>query len=168
MSDSLHAFAQGKTAMMIDYSSQKDAIKAINSNVRFEVIPVPQITETKNPVNYASYLTFTVTKAAKNSDLAWDFVNFITGRTYASAYRTETKKVSARMDNIINASDIVSQEVTTAQSWYKPDPDKANQIFLDMIKQVNEGKNSQTAIENAASQITTLLGKLKQWENLLI
>ena len=162
VSDALHAFAEGKTAMMIDYMGVKPEIKKINSKATFEMLPLPQIKETKNPVNYASYMTFTVTRASKNSSLAWDFITFAANQNNSGVYRSNTGKPAVRLSNISNSGQDTLMQALTAQSWYKPDPDKADQIFRDMIKQVNDGLNSQTAIENAASQITTLLEKLKQ------
>ena len=162
MPDSLHAFAEGKTAMMIDYASQTNELKNINSKLMYKTIAIPQIKETKNPVNYTSYLTFTVTKASKNSSLAWDFINQFSQKNLTSKYISVTKKASALSVNVNSSLDTVAVEARTAQSWFKPDPEKSDNIFLDMIKQANDGLNSQTAIENAASQITTLLGKLKQ------
>lgn len=157
LGDAEHAFASGKTAMMFGYSSTKDDLKRINPNLNYQAIPVPQIRETKSPVNYASYDTFTVTRAAKDSNLAWDFVLFVSNSTNANQYSVMTKK-----DPAISANIDQNSPALTAESWYKPDPDKSDQIFKDMISQVNSGKNSQTAIEYAASQITTLLGQLKQ------
>jgi len=157
MPEAVRAFAEGKTAMLIDYQSKETDIKRINPKLSFSQIPVPQVRETQNPINYASYLTYTVTRAAKNPELAWDFIMMMTDKNYASQYRSLTRKPTALLANIDAADPIY-----TAQSWYKPDPDKANEAFREMIKQVNSGKAAQTAIEGCASQITTLLGKLKQ------
>lgn len=157
LGDSLHAFANGKTAMMFGYSSNKDDLKRINPNLHYQMIAVPQIRETKNPVNYASYNTFTVTKASKNADLSWDFIISLTTANNSNQYRNATKKAPAKLSSIDPLSPII-----TASSWYKPDPQQSNVIFKNMISQVNSGKNSQTAIEYAASQITNLLGRLKQ------
>lgn len=159
--DSLRAFAEGKTAMFIGYSSQESDIKRINPDLTFEKIGLPQIKETENPVNYASYLTFTVTKAAKDPNLAWNFINFMTNIQNASQYISQTHKTPALLA-ISGSDEVALNQAKTAKSWYIPDPEKTKNLFLDMIKQVNDGKNAQTAIENAASQVTTLLDKLKQ------
>jgi hypothetical protein len=50
----------------------------------------------------------------------------------------------------------------TAKDWYNPNTVKVEQIFRTAIQQVNDGKDAQTALDGAAGQITTLLGKLKQ------
>jgi len=157
LGDSLRAFAEGKAAMFIGYSSQEQDIKRINPNLNYNIINVPQIKETKNPVNFASYTTYTVTKAAKDQNLAWDFVLSLQDQNNVNAYLAATKKPPALSESLNTDND----QSPTARNWYKPDPQKTNDIFATMIKQVNDGKNAQTAIENAASQVTTLLQQLK-------
>lgn len=159
LGDSIRAFAEGKAAMMIGYQSDKDEIKRITPNLSFSTINLPQVKETKNPVNYASYNTFTVTRTSKNSDLSWDLILALTSQENASQYQMDTnqtvilaRKGDSNQDN----------PARTAQSWYKPDPDKANETFADMIRQVNVGTQAQTALDGAANQITALLLKLKQ------
>ncbi len=153
MPESIRAFAESKAAMIIDYKNQQEEIALINSDLNYQIIDVPQVKETRNPINFASYNTFTVTKASKNSELAWDFIIFLTGQQNAR-YFTETKKTSAIK------SDDETQPALTAQSWYKPDPQNSDEIFSSMIAEVNNGQNPQTAIEGAAAQITNLLKKL--------
>ena len=156
LGDNVRAFAEGKAAMLIGYSSQESDVLRINSKANYKIVNLPQIKETKNPVNFVSYPTYTVTKASKSPDLAWKFILKFTNELSANRYAQDTKKTAALTTSIGKTSPVL-----TAQDWYKPDPDKTDTIFNDMIKQVNDGKNAQTAIENAASQITTLLEKLK-------
>jgi ABC-type glycerol-3-phosphate transport system substrate-binding protein len=158
LGDTLHAFAAGKTGMMFGYSTQVQDLKRIDPNLDYQIIPVPQIKETKNPVNVADYKTFTVTKNAQDPTLAWDFILNLTNQTNTGSYCTRTKQDSARLDSL-SGSD---QNIKILASWYNPNPTETENSFQGMIKQVNEGKNSQTAIENAAGQVTTLLSKLKQ------
>ncbi len=162
MGDGLRAFAEGKTAMLIDYQSKAKEIKNINDRARYEIINVPQIKETKNEVNFASYSTYTVTKASQNSNLAWSFILFLTDSNNSSIYRSDTRKPPARKSSIENNNNEYVKQSLTAKSWYNPEPQKVEEIFKNMIAQVNEGTNAQTAIDGAASQVTTLLEKIKQ------
>lgn len=156
LSDSIRAFAEGKTAMIIDYESQQTEIKRINPKASFQISNILQVKATKNPVNFASYLTYTVTKASKNPDLAWDFINFFTNSANTSTYTGITSKPSVKKSSYGQDNPLL-----TAKSWYNPDPDKVTEIFKNMIKQVNDGTAAQNSIDNAASQVTTLLQKLK-------
>ena len=159
--DSLHAFAEGKTAMMIDYTSQEAEVTRINPNLSFNYFAMPQVKETKNEVNYASYMTFTVTKASKAPNIAWQFINSLTNSNKTPSYVSKMKKQPVQLV-AITANSKEGKRILNAQDWYNPDPAKIKTIFSDSIQQVNDGKNPQTAIEYAGSQITTLLGKLKQ------
>lgn len=157
MPNALAAFAEGKTAMMIDYSRQEKEIKRLNPNLDYNMIDVPQIKATKNPLNYASYLVYGVGRNSPNAALAWDFIIFTANSQNASFYTTETKKPAARLDKIDS-----NDAVLSAQSWFKPNPEKADEIFRAMIKQVNAGQSAQSVIEAAASQISNLLKELKE------
>lgn len=159
LGDSLHAFAQGKSAMMIGYKSQESDIKRINASLSYQTINLPQVKETKTPVNFASYDTFTVTRAAKDSALAWKFITstaIANNNNGIASYLTATKQQAITLAKLDPAAPII-----TAQNWYVPDPVKTPQIFVQMIASVNAGGSSQTAMENAASQVTTLLKALK-------
>lgn len=157
LGDNVRAFAEDRVALLIDYTSRESDILRINSETNYKIVNLPQLKETKNPVNLVSYSSYTVTKASKNSELAWKFVLKFTNELSVDRYAQDTKKTTALTTTLNKTSPIL-----TAQDWYKPDPEKTDDIFNDMIRQVNEGKNAQTAIENAASQVTTLLEKLKE------
>lgn len=155
MPDSVRAFAENKTLMMIDYTNAAAAIKNINPNANFTTFNIPQIKETDNPINFASYLTYTVTKASKNPEAAWNFVLALTtNATNTGLYQSISKQTPA-----VNLTD--NEAMKTLKNWYKPEPSKTNEAFKEMIRQVNDGANTQTAIEGAANKITTLLQKLK-------
>lgn len=156
LSNSIQSFAEGETAMLIDFESAKSDIERISPNLYYKTGSVPQIKATANPINFAKYNTYTVTKAAKDSALAWQFVSSLTDDNNSAQYLNVTKQTSAIIFG--NNADSLKNLAT----WYNPDPEKTPEIFKMMISQVNEGKSAQTAIENAASQVTTLLGKLKE------
>lgn len=163
MTDSLHAFAEGKTAMMIDYTSAKADIKRISPSLEFNFFAVPQVKETKNLTNYASYNSYTVTKASKKPVLAWQFINSLTDTGQTSEYLSTTSQRSAKLTILKNnSSDVNATQALSAKSWYIPEPVETTQILANTIQQVNDGKNAQTAVEYAGSQVTALLQKLKQ------
>lgn len=157
MPDSLRAFAEGKTAMILGYDNALKTVRDINPNIKIESFGLPQVEETANPVDYASYLVYTVTKASKKSALAWNFIlaltteqenlgNYKTISNNAVAYQLQEEK-----DHPFNR----------AANWYMPEPAKTDEAFKTMVSQVNEGGNAQTALEGAAGKITTLLQSLK-------
>ena len=155
--EAVEAFAEEKTAMLIAYDSAKKDLKRLNPSLNFALIDLPQVKATAHPLNFASYNTFAVNKTSANTDLAWDFIVLMTSRDYARDYQTETGKPPALLQQIDK-----EKPAFTARSWFKPDPQKADEIFRQMISGVNSGQTAQTAIEAAASQITNLLGEIKK------
>lgn len=156
MTDSIRAFAEGKVAMMFDYPSAKSKISTIAPNFSYAVMDVPQVKETTNTVNFARYDTLTVPKSSKISNMAWKFILFATDGRNSSNYYSVTKKPTVQ-----NLQD-TANPLMTAKDWFNPNTVKVEQIFKTAIQQVNDGKDAQTALDGAAGQITTLLGKLKQ------
>jgi len=154
--NSVRAFAEKKVAMMFDYDTVKSQISNISPNFTYKTLDVPQVKETLNPINIARYDTFVVPKSSKNQKLAWDLILFAYDTRNVNAYYNITKKKQVK----------ITQDKTnpalTAKSWYNPDPIKVDEIFKTAIKQVNEGKDAQTAMDGAGGQVTALLGKLKQ------
>ena len=154
MPDARRAFAQGKVAMLIDFGSAAQDIKNISPNLNYQVLNLPQINETRNPINMAKYDTLVVPKSSKIPGAAWRFILMATGSDYVTSYNMTIGKKSVYKN--------IDAQVTSCQTWYNPDTTKVAKIFNDMITQVNDGKDAQTALDGAAGQVTSLLGKLKQ------
>lgn len=156
MPDAIRAFAEGKTAMIFDYDTAISKINLITPDLVVKTVNVPQVKETENQINLIRYDTLTVAKSSTNSALAWKFILKATSENFSGSYLSITKKQTAR-----NSTFAPNSASKTAQSWYNPDPTKIKTIFTNTINQVNTGANAQTALDGAAGQITTLLGKLK-------
>jgi ABC-type glycerol-3-phosphate transport system substrate-binding protein len=154
MDDSIQAFAEGKTAMLIDYGSATQEIQRLTPNLQFQANSIPQISQTANPINFVKYDTMAVAKTTKIPKTAWNFVLEATSASYVGAYDSISRKTS-----MLGVSD---QDVFNAVSWYNPNPDQVEAIFKDAIQQVNNNKDIQTAMDGAAGQVTTLLNNLKQ------
>lgn len=155
--EAIRAFAEEKTAMMIDYSSAGKEIKRLNPDLGYAKIPLPQVKEAPAPINFASYLSYSVNRNSLNSALAWEFIFSFTSLENSQAYQQLTGKTSSWQAKIPSDSPVL-----TAQSWFRPDPQKSEEIFREMINQANAGQAAQTTLDNAAAQITTLLGELNQ------
>lgn len=155
--DAVRMFAEGKLPMMIDYAAKSAEIRNINPKLNYSYAPLPQINESP-AVNFASYKFLTVTKASKIPDTAWEFMVYFTNNY--SSYRSNTKKQSPLKNASISIADATSQALT-AKTWFNPYPSKVKQIFDGVIEEANQGGDIQTALTGAASQITTLLQRLK-------
>jgi len=165
MPNSLTAFIEGKTAMMVGYEYYTNTIKQKNPNLNYGTAPLPQIKGSSSAVDYASYWTETVTKNSKHPDIAWDFL-ISTFKTGLDSYLMATGRPSPLkpadvpdMGQRPLRMDPFRFQQATAQSWFKGKyPTKMDKVLSDLIDNVViYNQPSQTAIDAAASQATLLL-----------
>ena len=91
MDNSMYAFATGKTAMILAPSWRAFDIKEMNPNLRFKIVPVPQIPG--KTVTWASYWVEGVNAKSKNQQAAWEFLKFMTSRESAMKLYSEEAKI---------------------------------------------------------------------------
>jgi len=161
MGEPLKAFSDGKIAYYVDYASKSVELSAMNPKLTYAINPLPQLAETRNPVDYIAYETFTVPKTSKNQELAWSLLDYLTNvdNNYVGSYFDNSGEVSAL--KALSKSGIVAKAMQTAVDWYNPEATETDKIFRQAISEVLEGANSQTALEAAAVKITSLLKKLR-------
>lgn len=169
MPNSVDAFMQGKTAMLIDYPFTAQKFKEKKPNLNFGIGPLPQISGAEKAVDYTSYWVEAVTNNSQHSELAWDFINYIStqgnGDYLSSTGRTGVTKLEASeiplVKSRLEAGSPSSFQQATAQTWFKGYyANSVDQIMKDLIDNVaQKGQNPQNAIDKAASDVTTLLKK---------
>ncbi len=156
---SVDAFTEGKLAMMLTYQYMQPVIAAKSPNLNWGIAPLPQISNDVTKVNFANYWSESVTKASKNQEVAWDFLNFITSKTELTKYYAKHKLPASRKDIVpsqIGDQDIgvFAEGILTAKSVYKKDASVFEAVFVKMIDDVilNNAKISEV-LHNAAQQI---------------
>lgn len=164
---SIDAFVQGETAMMFNYAHQSKIVKAKAPRLNFGIVPIPQISSA-DIKNYANYLAVGVSNASKQSDEAWKFIAHLASKEGATAYLNATMRPSARRDLIdLQRSDIdlglFAVQALTAKSWYEIDSAAIENIFADMIDDVNFGRYpAREALAKAESKVTVLMNQKRR------
>lgn len=160
--NSFNAFAAGKTAFFFGYSYHAPLLRSAAPKLPFAVAALPQI-EGGKIVNYANYWIETVSKASKNADFAWDFIQFETGADQVPAYLETAQKPPARRA-LINSQmqdetlSIFASQVLTAKSWYKGSNALVTEnAFLDLIDAALAGDDIQKAITQAQAKVNQTL-----------
>jgi multiple sugar transport system substrate-binding protein len=159
---SIDAFANGRTAFLVNYYYSYPTIIQKAPNLNFDVAPIPQLNLDDPSINYANYWGEVVSKQSKNSAVAWDFLHFITQKKNLEAYYKQDKEPSSRKDIIdsqINDTQIgtFAHANLTAKSFYKPDQVKMDNIFGQMIDNVVlKGVRVEDAVGQAQVQAGTL------------
>ncbi len=172
------AFATGKLAMYFGPSWRVFDIKSQNPNLKFSVVPVPQLPK-DNPsqpnISYATYWAQGVSRTAKNAPAAWDFLKFIStkdslqkmyqsaaqSRQYGEPYPRVDMATLLSSDKIFGA--FVSQ-APDSQSWYLDSRtfDGATGINSQMSKYFEDAVNSINKGTDIARALATLTPGVSQ------
>lgn len=161
---SVDAFLEGRTAMILGYAHQMELLKAKAPRFNFGVSMMPQasLTDIKN---YANYWTLGVSNASENQEEAWKFVLSFTSKENITDYLNETQRPAARRDLIeLQRTDpdlgLFAIQALSAKSWYQWDNVAIENIFADMIDNVNYRRLSiREALQRAESQVNVLKRK---------
>jgi multiple sugar transport system substrate-binding protein len=156
--DSVSAFSQGKTAMIIDYPFRYGQIKAQSPSLNYKTAKVPQV-NTSSPVNYTEFWAEGVNKDTPYPEIAWDFYNFMTSYEIMNMYSVPTLKPASRLD-LAKAQEQDSvigpfaAQVPTAQDYYKGNNASTDAAILEMINIALSGYDSAIAVKGAAQKVT--------------
>ncbi|HYU64679.1 MAG TPA: extracellular solute-binding protein [Candidatus Paceibacterota bacterium] len=161
---SIDSFAEGSTAMMFNYSHQIQALRQKSQHLNFAVAPMPQLSSS-DIKTYASYWAPAVAASTKYPDASWQFVAYMASNEGATAYLNQTSRPAARRDLIEtqrNDPDIgvFAVQALSAVSWYQVDNVAVEQIFADMIDDVNLGRATiKDALESAEAKVNVLMSR---------
>lgn len=164
---SIDAFIEGKVAMMLNYSHQIPIVRGRYDRLNFSVAPLPQFSEL-DAKNYANYFAVGVSNQSKNKAAAWHFLNFLASKDGSLAYLNKTNRPSARRDVIdLQRNDpqlsVFAIQALSAKSWFQIDNNAIDNIFADMINDVNLGRATvRAALRAAESKINVLMTRTVQ------
>jgi multiple sugar transport system substrate-binding protein len=169
MPNDVDAFAQGKVAMIFSYANLMNYFAQIYPNFTYQRALVPQVGDLNPVVDYSNYTTYGVPANSVNSNLAWSFIIQL-ATSEAQTYDSATKELSSHEPNsptmpVLKGRDSGSQPNNdTAQSivtWNKGRyPNDVDTELSQAIDRVNAGsQNSQSSLDTAAVNVTTLLRK---------
>ena len=159
-SNSFDAFVQGRVAFFFGYSYHLPVIRAQAPKLNLAIAQLPQI-EGNPTVNMANYWAWSVSKKTKNSDTAWNLLNFMMGKDEVSKFLTAAKRPAADrslLEGQLDNEDIgvFASQVLTAKTWYRgDDPNAMEDAMKVMIENVQTGKEDiPTAIQNAVAKVS--------------
>ncbi len=163
---SVDAFAEGKTAMMFNYSHQIPVLRGKAARLNFGVAPIPQVSlnDTKT---YANYWAVAVSNRSQATDNAWKFLLHLTSKDGASNYLNATLRPAARRDLVeLQRNDldlgVFAIQALSARSWFQIDNIAIESIFADMIEDVNFGRATiREALQSAEARVSVLMSRLQ-------
>ena len=164
--NSIEAFSSGKAAMIFSYSYLRPTLAARAPFLNYAVAPAPQIDLLRSRVNYANYWAEGVSRQSPNAAAAWQFLQFITQPEVLAKYYEVEKQPSSRIDLLeqqIGDPEIgvFAEAALAAKSFYKPDSDAVEAIFVQMIESVVlRNVSAEDAVQAASQKINLLLRNL--------
>lgn len=140
---STDAFIEREAAMMFGYSYHVDLIKARNPRLNFDVAPIPQISDI-GKANYSNYWGYSVSTQSGVPTEAWAFLKFLTEQENSQNYFLLTKRPTPRQDLIDVQRDdpeygVFVDQLLQSKTWVQPDNSVVDEVFQDMIRDVNRG-----------------------------
>jgi len=174
MDNSVYAFASGKVAMILAPSWRVFDIKQINPNLRFKIVPIPQLPG--NTVTWASYWVEGVSAKSKYQTQAWELVKYMTTKDVVTKMYTDASKTRlfgepyARVDmaTAVSGDPYVGayiQQAATAKSFPLASRtfdnginDRLIKYLLDAVNAVVEsGTAPKAALDTAANGFNQVL-----------
>jgi len=165
--NSIDAFAEGETAIMINYSYHIPTIQAKNPRARFSIAPMVQIADSK-VVNFASYWPFAVSNQASSQEAAWQFIRHLSSAEFSSLLNQSQQTPPARRDTIeATLRDpifgVFAEQALTAVSWPRIDIVAIDAIIATMIDNVVTGATTPSeSLRRAEGQINQIQPVVEQ------
>ena len=166
MPASVQAFANSRTAMMIGYSYNIEALKQLNPGLNYTTSSLPQVRGAAHPLTGALYWANAVNKFAPHPAEAWDFLAYSTGKEPMRAYWQATNHPPARSDLIKETGETPKlspfiKQIPSAIGYYKgKNPAKLDEVMRSAADAVvNKGQPLQISIDEAAKTATKWLLK---------
>ncbi len=174
LDNSIYAFASGKVAMILAPSWRAFDIAQINPELRFKIIPVPQLPG--NTVTWASYWVEGVSAKSKYKEQAWEFIKYMTSREAVTKLYSEASKTRlfgepyARTDMASAVSDdplvgaFVSQAKTAksfplaSRTFDNGINDKMIKYLEDAVNGMSQGSAPTAVLQTAAAGFRQVLG----------
>jgi multiple sugar transport system substrate-binding protein len=163
MGTALDTFTQGKTAVIFDYSSALQQIKAKAPFLNYGVAPMPQPAAATTAVNYAKYNGLAVSRNSTQTAAAWNFIISLT--TSAASENIYTKDTGAppalrsaiAADETDPTMSVFATQELTAKSWHESNSETIDSIMNTAIVNVlNGAADSTTALTQAQSAMNAI------------
>lgn len=182
MPNSLSAFAKNKLGMLFAPTSATRDIILENPNLRFKTTVLPQLpknVQTDPDYSYATYWAQSVWNRSKNSEVAWDFLKFLssgeslqkmnnirkTSSMLEKAYPRQEMAVLQKDDKILGSILVLAKN---AKSWYLNDKTfdgqtglntQMNNVYKDILNSVSARKDPRKSLGSFVSNVKNILVK---------
>jgi len=146
---SLNMFLSGNLAMYIGFASEITSIQQKNSNLNFDVAPVPQIRNTKQKITFGHMYALAVVKQSTQVLGAFTAIGGLTETDTIKNLETITNLPPVRRDLLALKPkdafrDVFYDSALISKSWIDPDSNVTAKAFQELIESVTSGRSKLT------------------------
>lgn len=166
--NSLQAFANGDTAMILGYAADAPKIAALNPQLNFDIAPLPQPDKNKPQINFGRFDLLTVSRTSKNNDQSWKFLLWLQSKDAQKLYIDAVGLPPSRRDLVSSKPpreylEVFYDQVLSARAIPVMLGDSLETIINDMIDSASNRRFTiQQAISQAATKINAALSQKEE------
>ncbi len=156
--NSLVAFSQGKTALMIGYRQAQEYLQDRTPDLRYGVVNLRIIPGGQN-FYYGKTMNAVVSNRSSHPQEAWNFLKYLATKNVSQYYLNQTHNPPARLDLIDSALKdpkigVFASQILKSRDWYQFDYQLIDTILGKMINDVTLGNiDPEQAVFNAAHSL---------------
>jgi len=150
------AFANNKVGMMFDYYSRREDLLNRNPELDYNFAAFPQIkdAEPEEKKVIARFWFHGVTNNADNHIWSWKLVQELSRQ---KAYSSKRERTDRNLGEVQGRRTFYAQGYMARTVYKGKSPDEFNQIFQNMITNVNNGSHDiRTAVDTGATKVTEI------------
>lgn len=161
--NSIQAFAEGQTAMMIGYAKDVPLILEKNPHLNFGLSHFPQPSNSDKKVYYARYEFKAVSKQSKNALEAWRLLLWLLRGDNDKFFAEAVRLPPSRRDLVVSRPSedylpVFYEEILASKTWPIPDENKVRPILAEMIDSVvSRSSTVETAVDRAHTRLNNVL-----------
>lgn len=169
--NSFDLFARGDLAMYIGFGSEKDAIRAKNPNLNFDMAFFPQSRSSAVPRTYGKMQGLAILFSSVNKLGAYNAITNLTSKDFLDVYTQSSGLPPVRRDLLATPpndaySSILYKSALYAQSWIDPNTVETENIFQSMIESVLAGRDTLSdVVTTAADRLRISIEALNEKNN---
>ncbi|MEK7636113.1 MAG: extracellular solute-binding protein [Patescibacteria group bacterium] len=156
--NSIQAFADSKTAMIIGFSKDYEKIIKKNPRLNFGIAPLPQQKDQPIKFNYGIVSGLTVSKNSRNPLEAWRFIVYATTDSNAVKFYLNASNNPPAYRRYVTADflapylEVFKAQILSARTWVQADERVVLMIFQNMIQSIQGSSYNFDGVLGATSK----------------
>ncbi len=152
-------FLSGSLATYIGFASEIFDLRSKNSNLNFDVAPLPQARQGSNRITYGSMYGLSIVRSTPNPSVVYTILKAITSPEALNVLNKASYLPPVRRDMLVGDStdpyqSIFYDSALISRGWFDMNISKTNGIFQNLVESVTSGRSDvYSAIQTAHQEL---------------